>query len=415
MSFIKIPRLDSVPVYLVMMGAGEMFLLTYGVLSSVYRIKEAGLNPLQLVLVGTVLEASVFLFEVPTGIIADVYSRRLSIIIGFLLMGAGFIVEGLFPVFGIILVGQVLWGVGATFTSGAQQAWLADEVGNQGVGRIFVRGSQFGQIGGLVGIGIGTALGSLALGLPLVAAGALMMGLALFLALAMPERGFRPAPRQERQTWHDMARTLRGGVHAVRFRPVLAIILVIAVIYGAANEPIDRLWPIHLLTSFTFPALGDGSAVLWFGIIGAAGRVLGIGVTDFISRRFDVDSSQTAVRTLFALNVLHVASIAAIALAGSFALAVSAFLISSVIRRVTDPLLDTWTNQHVDSSVRATVFSLRGQGDAIGQIAFGPVMGALATVSTIRAALVGVAVMLVAPLFLYILTARREGQAEATE
>jgi DHA3 family tetracycline resistance protein-like MFS transporter len=52
-----------------------------------------------LVLVGTVLEPSVFIFEIPTGIVADVYSRRLSIIIGQVLIGLGFMVEGLFPVF----------------------------------------------------------------------------------------------------------------------------------------------------------------------------------------------------------------------------------------------------------------------------------------------------------------------------
>ena len=42
----------------------------------------AGLDPLQLILVGTVLELAVFLAEVPTGVIADVYSRRPSIILG---------------------------------------------------------------------------------------------------------------------------------------------------------------------------------------------------------------------------------------------------------------------------------------------------------------------------------------------
>jgi DHA3 family tetracycline resistance protein-like MFS transporter len=40
-----------------------------------YYILIAKLDPLQLVLVGTALEASVFLFEVPTGVLADSYSR----------------------------------------------------------------------------------------------------------------------------------------------------------------------------------------------------------------------------------------------------------------------------------------------------------------------------------------------------
>ncbi len=84
-------QLAPVRVFLVMAVFGEMAFLTFATLSSVYRITEASLDPLQLVLVGTVLEATVFLFEVPAGIVADVYSRKLSLIIGFASIGAGFI------------------------------------------------------------------------------------------------------------------------------------------------------------------------------------------------------------------------------------------------------------------------------------------------------------------------------------
>ena len=78
----------------------------------VYYVKDVGLSPLQMVLVGTTLEVACFLFEVPTGIVADLYSRRLSIIIGFTLIGAGFLLQGLVPAFIAILAAQVLWGIG---------------------------------------------------------------------------------------------------------------------------------------------------------------------------------------------------------------------------------------------------------------------------------------------------------------
>ena len=349
----------------------------------------------------------------PTGLVADVYSRRLSIIIGYFLVGAGFIVEGAFPVLGAILVAQVIWGVGFTFTSGAQQAWLSDELGGQGVGRIFLRGAQAAQVGGIIGIGIGVALGSIALGLPLVVAGLAMISLGIFLMFVMPETGFSPARGEDRQTWQVMGQTLRDGVSAFRIRPTLAIILAVTIIYGAASEPIDRLWPLHLLTNFTFPTVGGLDNVVWFGIIGVGTQVLGIVATELISRRFDVDDSRSAAMILFVLNALHIGSILVIALAGSFALAVSLFLVSGMIRRVTDPVMDAWTNQHVDSGVCATVFSMRGQGDAIGQIAFGPVMGAIATITTLRIALVGVAAMLVPPQALFLFTRRRKVDEES--
>ncbi len=98
---------------------------------------------------GTVLEATVFLFEIPTGLVADVKSRRLSIVVGYALIGLGFIVEGSFPVFAAVALAQVIWGIGYTFTSGATQAWVADEIGEERAGDAYLRGSQAGQVGAL--------------------------------------------------------------------------------------------------------------------------------------------------------------------------------------------------------------------------------------------------------------------------
>ena len=65
----------------------------------VYQVEVVGLNALELVLVGTILEITAFCFEIPTGVVADLVSRRLSIVIGFALVGVGFVVEGSLPFF----------------------------------------------------------------------------------------------------------------------------------------------------------------------------------------------------------------------------------------------------------------------------------------------------------------------------
>ena len=95
----------------------------------VYQVEVVRLDPLQLVLVGTALEVSAFIFEVPTGIVADTYSRRLSVVVGYFITGLGFLLMGLVPTFLALVAASFLWGVGWTFVSGAHQAWLADEIG----------------------------------------------------------------------------------------------------------------------------------------------------------------------------------------------------------------------------------------------------------------------------------------------
>jgi len=102
-------------IYLFIGGGRALFNALVFTINLVYQVETVGLNPLQMVLVGTVLEVTVVLFEVPTGAVADVYSRRLSVIIGLALVGCGFLLEGSIPMFWAVLGAQVLWGTGYTF------------------------------------------------------------------------------------------------------------------------------------------------------------------------------------------------------------------------------------------------------------------------------------------------------------
>src|SRR4030095_3098810 len=153
-------KLSPTRVYLFIEFAASMCFSMMFVVASLYEATVAGLTPVQLILVGTALEISAFLFEVPTGIVADVYSRKLSIVIGYVLMGLGFFVEGFFPAFLPILLAQVIWGLGYTFTSGAPQAWITDEIGEDEANKIFMRGTQMGLFASLIGMGLAALIGA---------------------------------------------------------------------------------------------------------------------------------------------------------------------------------------------------------------------------------------------------------------
>ena len=208
-------------VWLLLSGGRSLLFSMAFTASMIYRITVVGMSPLELVLVGTAMELAAFVFEIPTGVVADVYSRRLSILIGSVTIGLAFLLEGLVPLFGAVLLSQVIWGLGYTFTSGASEAWISDEIGEEAAAQAFVRGAQLGTVGGLLGIVVGIALASVQLNLPIVLGGALMIALAALLALWMPERGFKPLQREERSSWSAMATTLRAGIALLRQRPVL--------------------------------------------------------------------------------------------------------------------------------------------------------------------------------------------------
>ena len=89
---------------------------------AVYLVSVLHFSPLQLVLMGTAMEAAVFLCEVPTGVVADTYSRRLSLIVGYVGMGLAWMLVGVFSAAWAIIGLWALWGVSYTFTSGAYEA-----------------------------------------------------------------------------------------------------------------------------------------------------------------------------------------------------------------------------------------------------------------------------------------------------
>jgi DHA3 family tetracycline resistance protein-like MFS transporter len=174
------------------------------------------------------------------------------------------------------MASQVVWGIGATFISGAAEAWIADEIGPDVASHAYLRAAQVGRFTGLLGIGLSVALGSIQLAVPIVVGGALFLVLAGFLLLFMPEQGFQPMPPEERHSWRALTRTLRDGVRLVRVRPALVIVLFSSLFYGMFSEGADRLWRAHLLENFTLPALGSLDPIVWFGIINAVGMGLAI-------------------------------------------------------------------------------------------------------------------------------------------
>src|SRR6266508_3555337 len=281
---------NALLVYLFIEFSGSMFFGMMFVTTSLYEATVAGLTPVQLILVGTALELSAFLFEVPTGVVADAYSRRLSIIVGYILMGMGFLVEGFFPAFLPILLAQVIWGLGYTFTSGATQAWITDEVGEEDANKLFLRGTQIGLFASLFGMGASMLIcaNNVALPLRVGSLGVMLIGVAL--AFIMPETGFHPTPREDRNTWQHMWHTFNQGVKAVRSRPRLMNIVFIGLFYGLYSEGFDRLWVKHLLDHFELPVIFGNNQVAFFAVLRVAGTLLTILAVRFVEKRVDSTS-----------------------------------------------------------------------------------------------------------------------------
>src|SRR5262249_16640970 len=131
-----------------------------------------------------------------------------------------------------------------------------------------------------------------------------------------------------------------------------------------------------------------------------------------LRKRFERTGTARIAELLLGGTALVIVAQLAFALTSSAALAIVALLTVFLTRMVVGPLWSIWLNQQItDSSVRATVLSITGQADAVGQAAGGPALGAIGNVWGIRAALATGALVLTPALGLYA-RAIRHGGAE---
>jgi DHA3 family tetracycline resistance protein-like MFS transporter len=373
------------------------------IVMSLYLVSVLHLSPLQLVLLGTAMEAAVFLFEIPTGVVADTYSRRLSLAIGFVGMGIAWLLVGVVSAPILVIGLWALWGISYTFTSGAYQAWITDEVGIERVPTVFLRGARFAYAGSFIGLVAFVALGVLSLRAAVIVSGAVTVVCGLACALLMPETGFVRRPRQERgSALTELRATASAGGRFVWATPLLIILVAISLIGGMGAEAFDRLREAHFIRNIGMPTIGDFEPVVWFGAFSAVSMVFSFFAVGRLRKRFERTATTGVARLLLGATALVIVGQLAFALTSSAALAVVALLSAFIVNRLVGPLWSIWVNQQItDSSVRATVLSITGQADAIGQAAGGPVLGLVGNVWGIRAALTAGALVLTPALALY--------------
>ena len=395
-------KLSAYKTYLLFSAITAMCFSLVATVMVVYHIEIVHLNPLQLILVGTTLELACFIFEIPTGIVADVYSRKLSIVIGGVLTGVGFILEGSISSFIFVLVAQIVWGLGSTFISGSLEAWIAEEEKNKDLDEIYIKGAQAGQIGAFIGIVLSTVIANFSVRLPIIVSGVLFIILALFLWLYMPENNFKPSAPGDLNTFKKMVYTFKSGLKFVKSKSIIMILLAVTLFYGLSSEGYDRLSNAHFLQDTTLPKLGNLSSVTWFGIFGILGMILSFIVMHFMAKNLKNEDNRKNGKLLLCINILYISSMLIFALTKNFSLMLIAYLATNTFRIINEPIFSAWLNGHIDDNSRATVLSINGQMNSLGQILGGPIIGIIATNISVSIGIVCTSLLVAPVLVLYI-------------
>ena len=410
----------------------RLFLLTGGVQglawsaglpAVVWWVVELRLPPLRLALLGTALVLTILVAETPTGVLADLYGRKPSVVASFAVMGAAIGLMAASPAFGALILWQAVWAVGWTMQSGAATAWVTDELlagsgrpsgdgaadsastdaggepppaeARQGgpraalLDQLIVRHAMWRAIGVMVGVAAMVGAGWWSLRGALVIAGALTLTFAAYLAGAMAETSFRrdtPDRRIAGGAWREARAIWRHGAALTLRRRMLLGVVSSAVIAGFADEAIERLDTLRLVT-LGLPDYDGGEAVAFFGVVWFVMAGLSIPVMVWLRRRLATPDTPRDARLLVRLRAMAGAGALALAVSPIFAVALAGWTILDVASETTYPLAEAMANREASSGVRATVISFLGQAEALGQVLGGVTLGLVAQFVSVPVAL----------------------------
>ncbi|MDA0270069.1 MAG: MFS transporter [Chloroflexi bacterium] len=346
--------------------------------TSLYLVTVADLTASQLVFYGAVMAITSLLMEVPTGVVADTLSRKWSLVVSHVVMGSGMVMMGLVTDYHLILVTQVLWGLGWTFASGSDVAWVTDELDQPDrIAGVLIARAGWEMAGSAAGIvTFGVLAWAAGLGPAIVTAGAGMIVLGLTVVTRFPERNFHPA--RERH-WARSMSILRNGIALARADRAIMLMFAATVLVNGGTEAYDFLFPRRLI-DLGFPQEPD--PIVWFTLLGLTMLAVGVTALRIVQSRIEgVDVARRAYALAGALGALgllllahapnEVVGIAGVVLVGGVALPVTRAV--SVI----------WVNSRATSEVRATMQSFLAQGEALGEISAGVGFALLAQASSV--------------------------------
>jgi MFS family permease len=351
-------------------GMRAAFHRGYVLTSLLYFVVNARLSASQLLLLGTVVATTLAVSDIPTGVWSDAFSRKWPLVIGHGFLAAGMAMTGVVIAFPLILVTQVLWGLGWGFSSGADVAWLTDELDRPDrTARLLTARARWDLVGGAAGMVTFGLLGwATGLATAILVSGAAMALLGLFVAVRFSEDNFTPT--REHRGRASLSIFGRGLTLARRDHEILLVFAATLIINVAGV--ITWLFPKQLV-NLGFPS----DPLLWYTALGILSSVVGVVALRIVEARIDglgVARRTYALACLAGVLGLIVVAYAPNALTGS----VGVLLAGGIAFNVTRAVSVIWVNRRTTSDVRATVHSFLSQAETIGKIFGGFALALLA-------------------------------------
>jgi MFS family permease len=374
---------------------------------------DAGLSNLEAFAANAFFTAGMVLFEVPTGVVADTWGRRLSYLLGTLtLAGSTFLYYLLWVVeapFWSWAVVSVLLGLGFTFFSGAVEAWLVDALTfaryEGSLETVLGRGQMVAgaaMLGGSVAGGVIAQATSL--GVPFLLRVLVLLAMFGVAYRLMHDFGFTPMEAQSplRATKNVFDASVEYGLGN---RPVRWMMLAAPFTAGVG------IYTFYALQPYLLELYGDPDA---YSVAGLAAAVIA-------GAQIVGGYAAPRIRALFAKRttalILGAAAsavlLALLGVVGSFYVALALLVVWSLIAAADMPIRQAYLNDMIPSRQRATVLSFDSLMGSSGGVVVQPALGKAADVYSYATSFVFAAAIELFALPFLLLSRRERAPADA--
>ena len=341
---------------------------------------DAGLNNLEAFAANAFFTAGFVIFEIPTGVIADMRGRRTSYLLGVLTLAISTLLYlymwYVSAPFWAWAASSVFLGLGFTFLSGAFEAWLADALESVGAKEklesVMARGEVVEGASMLVGSVAGGAIAQATnLGVPyVIRAGLLVLNLA-FALLLLRDLGFKPS-KGKRMT-EELKTILRASIHhGLGNRPVRWIMFAAPFTGGVT------IYAFYAMQPYLLQLYGESKA---YGVAGlAAAIVAGAQIAGGLLVPYLVKVFDRRTTVLIGCEVLSVVVFAIIGFVPNFWVAVVLLVLWGLMFSAVTPIRQAYINALIPSQQRATVLSFDSLFGSTGGVVIQPILGRAADV-----------------------------------
>lgn len=322
------------------------FILIYPLYAVMFT--DHGLSAAQVASILAVWSGVVFVLEIPSGVLADKYSRRKILFWAQISRAIGYGVWIVFPSYWGFLTGFLLWGIKSALIHGTFEALVFDELKAEGEEGQYARVMSRVRALAFLAILMASAAASLAvlLGYRFV----LVLSIVSILGSAAIALTLPSAPRTKDLEGDEPPKPyltlLRLGITNVLSDPVVLKLALFMAFIGGILGTLDEFWPIF----------ADMSGATQWGIPLFVGVISGVqGLASFYAHKFESLSNRSFYVAVVVSGVLLMIASAIMSL-WVLVLLVMVSTLDAVVRVVFDARL-----QHrIGSETRATISSVRG-------------------------------------------------------